>query len=272
MKLSPQGKLMARLCLKIQSSQVEKMLQCTCIPAGVRHKITTPIQLLVCLKKRSVNFQEFLATFERCLEGLDDVQAITELLGRFHDTFPDKSKLDAEPEHRVPHYKPTEEQSHSFNKALIKIGNQLGPKDLEILIALSPTPEGRKENLTSSVKWFEELKCHGCISEDDTDLLEDLLRVLKLSIPAGLLKDYKEVRHHNSTCMCILCINCYLIYIFWVVALHNCVLLSVILQVYSDPQPVPSAPPIEHLPSFGSMVPTNTQQYNQVHVHVIHIP
>ena len=136
------------------------------------------------------------------METLDDSHDLLELLERFRRVYPRLEVLEQDPGVIVTRCVASDKQKGAFSRVLVRISNELKDDDLEILVALCPTPEGRKDALISGVKLFDELQCHGCITEDNTDLLEDLFRVLKLHKPAALLAEYRTVRV-THVLMCI---------------------------------------------------------------------
>ncbi len=195
MLLNGLDKLLARLCLKIRPSQLEKLLSCSRLSPSVKSNIRhSNIKYLKGLKKISPSIQQFLATLKECLETLDDSHDLLELLERFRRVYPRLEVLEQEPEVIVTRCVASDKQKGAFSRVLVRISNELKDDHLEILVALCPTPEGRKDALISGVKLFDELQCHGCITEDNTDLLEDLFRVLQLAKPAALLEEYRTVR------------------------------------------------------------------------------
>ena len=200
MKLGGLEKLMARLCLKIQPSQLEKLVSCSNLTPRVKDSIHSVIKYLKSMRKTSASVEDFISKLKQCVECLDDAHEITELFKRFHRTYPKLSVLDEEPPHITNQYRASDQQSMAFNMALLRISNELTAHHLEILVQLSPTPESQKESLGSGVKLFDEMKRHGCIAENDTELLDDLFRVLKLNGAEGHLLHYKQV-HVQGVCV-----------------------------------------------------------------------
>lgn len=186
---------MARLSLKMQPSQLEEILACSILPK--KDSIRSPISFLVTLRKRSKSVNEFLSTLQGAFEGLENVHDIAELLKKFRSSNRDLEQHDVADD--LPQgctlHRPSLAQSSHFNKTLVRISNDLTWQHLEIMVQLSPTPDGQKEYLVTGIKLFEEMKRHGCISENDTELLDDFFRVLKLKTPTSLLTDYKQVSH-----------------------------------------------------------------------------
>ena len=180
------------------------------------------------LRKISPSIQQFLITLKECLDTLDDSHDLLDLLKRFHRVYPRLEVLEQEPSVTVTRCVASVKQRGDFSRTLVRISNELNADHLEILVALSPTPDGRKDALTSGVKFLDELQCHGCITEDNTDLLEDLFRVLQLAKPAALLEEYRTVR-----------------VTYWYT--HNYNYCSI--QAYSLQS---AAGALEHHPSFGS--------------------
>ena len=202
MKLGKVEKLMARLSLKMQPSQLEEILACSILPSAKKDSIRSPISFLVTLRKRSKSVNEFLSTLQGAFEGLENVHDIAELLKKFRSSNQDLEQQDV-PDDLPPGctlHRPSLAQSSHFNKTLLRISNDLTWPHLEIMVQLSPTPDGQKEYLVTGIKLFEEMKRHGCISENDTELLDDFFRVLRLKTPTSLLTDYKQVRlfHFNN--------------------------------------------------------------------------
>ena len=73
-------------------------------------------------------------------------------------------------------------------------------KHLKIIIAFNPLPEGLKESLTGGLKLFEALQRHGCISENDVELLDEFFVHMRLIEPQKALQLYKDKyppRHYD---------------------------------------------------------------------------
>lgn len=195
MKLGKVEKLMARLALKIQPSQLDEILACSTISRAKKDSICSPISLLVTLRKQSKSTNEFLSTLQNAIEGLENIHNVAQILRKFRSNNPNLEQpegADYLPNSTVL-YRPTLGQSTYFHKTLVKISNDLTQKHLEIMVLVSPTPEAQKENIVTGIQLFEEMERHGCIAENDTELLDDFFGILKLKTPTSLLADYKKV-------------------------------------------------------------------------------
>lgn len=194
MRLNGLDKLLARLNLKILPGQREKLVACARLPRAVESSIgQSTIKYLRCVRKRSPSIEEFLKTLKVCFKTLDDSHDLLDLLDRFDRAYPCLNELDEEPKIMVSRSTASEDQKAAFSRILVRMSSELSGENLEILVALCPTPEGGKESLTSGVKLFNELQCYGCITAENTDLLDDLFRVLKLARLMELLNEYREV-------------------------------------------------------------------------------
>lgn len=89
-------------------------------------------------------------------------------------------------------YTPSERQRHSFNKTLLGISDTITQVILEIMVAVSPIPDGKKESIQYGHNLFDEMKQCGCISENDSEFLRDLLEELKLVKAMGILDKYRK--------------------------------------------------------------------------------
>ncbi len=194
MHLNGLDKLLARLYLKIRPGQREKLVTCARLPRAVESSVRhSTIKYLKCVRKRSRSIEQFLKTLTEYFKTLDDSHDLLYLLESFHRVYPRLEELEGEPEVVVSRCTASEDQKTAFTCLLVRMSNEFSDDNLEILVALSPTPEGKKDSLTSGVKLFAELQCHGCITEENIDLLDDLFRVLKLAELMKLLEQYREV-------------------------------------------------------------------------------
>ncbi len=194
MRLNGLDKLLARLHLKIRPGQLEKLVACAGLPRAVQNSVDhSAIKYLKCVRKRSPSIEIFLKSLKGYFKTLDDSHDLLDLLTRFNQAFPDLKKLEEEPNMMVSRSTASEDQKAAFTRILVRMSSELSNDNLDIIVALCPIPEGRKYSLTSGVKLFTELECYGCITAENTDLLNDLFRVLKLAKLTELLEEYREV-------------------------------------------------------------------------------
>ena len=250
MKLSGLERLMARLCLKIQPVQLEKLVSCSSLSPRVKDTIHSVIKYLKSMRKISVSVEDFISKLKECLNCLGNAHEIWDLLEQFHHTFSDLEALEGEPPHTPNLYRASDQQSMAFNLTLLRISNELTAHHLEILVCLSPTPEAQKEGLGSGIKLFEEMKRHGCIAENDTELLDDLFHELKLTAAETHLTYYKQV------CVCVHNLSGYNIYVYmftciFVVCCIVHIYAALFTQKYSTHE-LHSSPSSNGYPSCGS--------------------
>lgn len=89
-------------------------------------------------------------------------------------------------------HRPSQEQKDCFNSTLLRISDSIPPPTLEIMVTVTPIPDSRKENVVQGHKLFNEMKQCGCISENDSEFLEDLMRELELVKSLEILEGYKQ--------------------------------------------------------------------------------
>lgn len=194
MKLDPLKKLMATLATETTQFQLDDILLKPDFLQWERDSLTSTVSMLVALQRKCGSNTEFLDRLEGLLEGIQENQKLTNAVRNFREQNVDVDALGASC--RLPNgafmHKPTGPQKRAFSSAMLQISRRLSSKDFHILRALSPIPDGRKEGLNTGLKLFDALKTHGCISENDVELLDDFFTHLSLIVPQTVLKDYQE--------------------------------------------------------------------------------
>lgn len=197
MKLPKMRHLMGLLARDMQRKQVKEMLAAlpaSCISQTEREDCKSAISFFVLLKKRTGTDEAFLSK----LEGVLSECNCADFLSRIHeykvqnpDLFqePPMSQLGL-PDGTRTGFKPKPGQSEKFRSSLLRISRSVGKKQLEIMVGLSPTPEAAKQNISEGHELFEQMERHGCISENDTEMLQEMLELLRLQDALKFLYEY----------------------------------------------------------------------------------
>lgn len=188
-------RLMGLLALSMQWKQVQYLLAASSFSREEKENTETAISFFVLLKRRTGTNEAFLSK----LKWLLSVCNRTDLLNIVCDYHKDNPDLLTEPPlyFSVPEsiragFKPQHDQSDCFRSTLIKISQAIGKQQLEIMVVLSPTPEAGKESIRTGHELFDQMERHGCICENDTELLQEMLELLQLSKPLGFLLQYQR--------------------------------------------------------------------------------
>ena len=195
MKLDPLTKLIGTLATAITRNLRDEMLSQAVFTEWEKGNITSSVNMLVTLKRKYASHGEFLNQLEDMLA----VVGRTDLVKTVHDfktEYKDSLESMTSP-YRVPNgalmpHRPHPQQRKDFKTALLKMSHALQTKDFEILKALSPVPDGRKDGIHVGYKLFESLQVYGYISENDVELLDDLFTHIELQKPCDLLRDYQK--------------------------------------------------------------------------------
>ena len=196
MKLGALQKLMATLAMEINDSKLHQMLSKPDFHEWEKGTLTSPISMLATLKMKCSSNAAFLDRFERLLEGMSDAQELANIVRNFREKNADLESTSAAATPFIPNgafsHRPSKQQKADFKSTMLRISNSLERKMFEIIRTVSPIPEGRKESLKVGYKLFEALQTHGCISENDVELLSDFFTHLNLAPPLTLLREYQD--------------------------------------------------------------------------------
>ena len=199
MKLEPLQQLMLKLAMGTNDSQFRKLLSLADLSEWQRGNLKSPVELFVTLLKKAATNSHFLAGLERLLADVDQFHHLAKIVQEFRREYSDADALTSTFSPALPHgaglYSPPKEQKLAFKKVLMNISSQLQRHHLEIMVALSPVPDGRKDRLSEGYRLFNALHTHGCISENDTELLDDFFTRMNLLRPLESLNKYKSTFH-----------------------------------------------------------------------------
>ena len=197
MKLGELERLLARLALKMQSPQLNQLrFSCSELTEAQKMEAQSPIKLLTILKRKSKSNEQFVSALEQHFEGTQDFEDLSTIVQEFRGENPDPNSIKPLKGPILPNgafaFRPGREQSHHFKRMLLNVSNSLNWIHLEIMVAISPIPDSLKEHMNKGYQLFEELKRHGCISENDTEFLDDVFTLLNLQTPLQLLQSYQH--------------------------------------------------------------------------------
>ena len=228
---------MGILARDMQRAQVRELMAAlppSDFPQTDREKCKSAIQFFVLLQKRTGTNEAFLNKLEDLLVQCNSQNFLSEI-DKFKQENPDFLSEEY-PRLTLPNgtgsgFKPTRVQSERFRSTLLRISRTITKKQLEIMVGLSPTPEAGKEKIDEVHELFEQMERHGCISENDTEMLQEILELFSLKDAIGFLNTYR----HNFP-----------------------------PQIHS-PQPsapIYVSPPVSMLAQPGSSLPQGGSQYN----------
>ena len=199
MKLGKIERLMLQLALKVQPTELHELVfSCSELSEAQKVEAHTPIKLFVTLKKISGTDERFLEALKKLFEEISHFEELLEIVRAFRRENP---RLDRTPSFdamtpNLPNgafsFRPEKNQQLRFHKTLLNISGHTDWVHLEIMVALSPIPDGLKESISKGFELFDRLKQHGCISENDTELLDEFFSLLNLQKPMQLLRAYQE--------------------------------------------------------------------------------
>ena len=188
---------MARLSLKMQSSQLHQLrFSCSELTESQKMQSQSPIQLLVILRRKSRSNERFVSILEQQFEGSEEFEDLCKIMQEFRNENPDPNEIEPLSGPILPNgafvFHPGKDQSHVFKRMLLNVSNSINWIHLEIMVAISPIPDSLKEHMNKGYQLFEELKRHGCISENDTELLDEIFTLFNVQSPLQLLRSYQE--------------------------------------------------------------------------------
>ena len=193
MKLTATQRLLAGMAL-MSPGQVDTLKHLSTLPEGVKASATSAIKFLTLLRRHCGTVRAFVAKLEEMLatsSSFTDLQRFGRTL--YHCCRDDdlSTRVMTYPVGMVLH-RPTCQQSTTFNSTLFKISNEVTPDQVDVMVTVTPIPDATKEKVRSGHALFSAMKQCGCISENDTEFLEDLLREMKLVKALEVLEHYKR--------------------------------------------------------------------------------
>ena len=189
---------MGLLARDMQRKQVKELLAAlpaSCISQTEREDCKSAISFFVLLKKRTGTNQAFLNKLESVLSECNCADFLTRIQeykvqNPGADLFQEPSSQLSLPDGTRSGFKPKPGQSEKFRSTLLRISRSVGKKQLEIMVGLSPTPEAAKQNISEGHELFEQMERYGCISENDTEMLQEMLELLRLQDSLKFLFEY----------------------------------------------------------------------------------
>ena len=188
--------LLARDMLEKQVRELLAVLPTSCISQAEREDCTSAIRFFVLLKKRVGTDQAFLEKLESLLRECK-CEDFLSTIKKFKEDNPDLLASDSTSTLNLPNgtkagFKPKRGQSERFRSILLRISRTFPRKHLEIMIALPPIPEAEKQSITEGHDLFHQMERHGCISENDTEMLEEILELFSLTDAIKHLTEYQN--------------------------------------------------------------------------------
>ena len=206
MKLPVLSSLMGLLALAMQKKFLKSLLAASSFTTEDKENINSPIAFLVLLKRMTGTTIAFIQELKRILTDCRFANLLI-IVSKFHQDHPhlllESSSHCSAPESILTGSKPSQHQIEDFRRAMIRMSELLSKQDLEIMVAISPIPESSKEQISEGHELFEKMTKYGCISENDTELLQEILKLLELSKPLALLHEYRKAFSttvNNSGC------------------------------------------------------------------------
>ena len=199
MKLPKIRRLMGLLARHMQQSQVKELLAAlptNFISQKEREDCESAIRFFVLLRKRTATNQAFLDKLESLLADCQ-CEDFLETIRKFKIDNPDfltESTFDTNlPNGTRAGFKPKPGQSETFRRVLLSISRTISNKQLEIMVALPATPEAEKQNINVGHQLFDHMERHGCISENDTEMLEEMIELFPLKDAIDHLSGYHKM-------------------------------------------------------------------------------
>ena len=199
MKLPKIRRLMGLLARHMQRSQVKELLAAlptNFISQKEREDCESAIRFFVLLRKRTATNQAFLDKLESLLSDCQ-CEDFLETIRKFKIDNPDfltESTFDTNlPNGTRAGFKPKPGQSETFRRVLLSISRTISNKQLEIMVALPATPEAEKQNIHVGHQLFDHMERHGCISENDTEMLEEMIELFPLKDAIDHLSGYHKM-------------------------------------------------------------------------------
>ena len=187
---------MAKLAREMTCKQLEEVFNRSMdFGRWERSLLKKPIHMLVSLRKKRTTDVHYLDTLADLLQDVSNARSL------YNDVIECRVQVSADAGGAVrsnalpngfSHFQPNDAQKKAFKDVLMKISVCLDPDDFEIIKALSPIPDGRKERASEGYMLFDKLKEFGRISENDVELLDDFFTTLDLVRPLELLARYRR--------------------------------------------------------------------------------
>ena len=197
MKLTPTQRLLAGLAVKLNEDQLDVLKNLSTLPEGVKASINSSIKFLTVLRQHCGTVAEFVSKLNEMLgmagAAFSDLQAFGRSLYR-QCRENDLSTRSTHFPMGMAKHRPSQAQSICFNSTLLRISENVTPDAVEIMVVVTPIPDASKERLRNGHNLFSKMKECGCISENDTEFLEDLMHEMKLIRALEVLEKYK-VKH-----------------------------------------------------------------------------
>lgn len=189
---------MGLLAINISSEQTKTLLAVSMFTVQERENIgESAILFFDFLRRKAGSIKSFLDKVESLLSlcGHEDVLS---MVAKYKES--NKDLLSEPVFHAVPAESLTavlmpsqhvQKQLSSFRAVLFKISLHIPSKELGIMVVICPIPASSKEKISDGLALFEKMERYGCIDENNTDLLQEMLELLRLSRPLKLLNGYR---------------------------------------------------------------------------------
>lgn len=198
MKLSKQQKLIGHLAQEMKPSEVGELLAASpSFSQKEKEECQTPIKFLITLKRKKCTEAEFIAELERLFKVCNFAHFVKKTEDHKRGSL-DGSYLKFQP-NEAPNHAILQHGSEYFRGVLMNMSHAIPQKQLEIMVALAPIPEGSKEDIKHGYQLFEQLERHGCIGENDMELLQEMFELLQLAKVKALLLQYTTARSPSES-------------------------------------------------------------------------
>ena len=201
MKLPKLNRLMAVLAINMSPKHLSDLLAASTFTVREKESTESLISFFNLLLRKEGTVKSFLVEVER-LFSVCSCTYMLSVVKDFKKSNPDLLSVSGSPvhpEYKAPKIKPQKKQITSFQHVLFDISQDIDENELKIMVVASPIPESNKEGISKGYVLFDQMKRYGCIDENDTELLEEMLRLFPLSKALDRLLEYKVEYPCKST-------------------------------------------------------------------------
>ena len=201
MKLPKLNRLMAVLAINMSPKLLSDLLAVSTLTVREKDGVESLMSFFNLLRRKEGTVKSFLVEVERLFSACCCADMLS-MVKDFKKSNPDLLSVSGSPVHPeyiAPKIKPQKEQKTSFQRVLFDISQDINENELKIMVVASPIPESNKEGITKGHALFDQMKRYGCIDENDTELLEEMLSLFPLSKALDRLLDYRREYPCKST-------------------------------------------------------------------------
>lgn len=201
MKLPKLNRLLAALAINMSPKHLSDLLATSTFTVREKESTESLISFFNLLLRKEGTVKSFLVEVER-LFSVCSCAYMLSVVKDFKKSNPDLLSVSGSPDHpeyKAPKIKPQKKQITSFQHVLFDISQDIDENELKIMVVASPIPESNKEGISKGYVLFDQMKRYGCIDENDTELLEEMLRLFPLSKALDRLLEYRREYPCKST-------------------------------------------------------------------------